>query len=70
MLVAIEKNADELAKLDRSFSQIKANMPEMQRRGVASSIDFVPVHPGLAKYMRERGVWNSKWDDRIAAKTN
>lgn len=70
MLVAIEKNVDELAKLDKSFSQIKANMPEMQRRGVASSIEFVPVHPGLAKYMRERKVWDAKWDDRIAMKTN
>jgi hypothetical protein len=24
------------------------------------------VHPGLAKYMREKGVWDAKWDSRIA----
>ena len=25
-------------------------------------------HPGLAKYMREKGVWDKKWDARIAKK--
>jgi TRAP-type uncharacterized transport system substrate-binding protein len=46
-------------------------MADMQRRGVASSIEYVPVHPGLAKYMREKKVWDPKWDNRIAsAKTN
>lgn len=68
MLKIIEKNADELVKADKSFTQIKDNMADMQRRGVASSINFVPVHPGLAKYMREKGVWDSKWDSRIAKK--
>jgi uncharacterized protein len=69
-LTVIEKNAEELAKVDPSFAQVKANMADMQRRGVASSIDFVPVHPGLAKYMREKKVWDSKWDGRIAKMTN
>lgn len=66
MLVAIEKNADELVKADAGFRQIQQNMAELQRRGVASSAAFVPIHPGLAKFMRERGVWDSAWDDRIA----
>ena len=70
MLTIIEKNVDELAKADNSFSQIKAGMAEMQRRGVAASIEFVPVHPGLAKYMREKGVWDPKWDNRIARKSS
>lgn len=70
MLTVIEKNAEELAKADGSFAQVKASMKEMQRRGVASSVDFVPVHPGLAKYMRERGVWDAKWDGRIATPSN
>ena len=39
-----------------------------QRRGVESSLNFVPVHPGLAKYMREKGNWDAKWDARIAKK--
>lgn len=71
MLVTIEKNLDELVSVDKgSFAQLKAGMPEMQRRGVASSVEFVPVHPGLARYMRERNVWDSKWDGRVASATN
>ncbi|MGH8648382.1 MAG: TAXI family TRAP transporter solute-binding subunit, partial [Burkholderiales bacterium] len=62
MLTVIEKNAAELAKADASFAQIAKDMPGMQRKGVASSVEFVPIHPGLAKYMREKGVWDAKWD--------
>ena len=66
MLVTIEENAEELAQADSVFAQIDADMAEMQRRGVEASINDVRVHPGLARYMRERDVWNSDWDDRIA----
>ncbi len=68
MLMVIEKNAAELTKSDASFAQIAKDMPGMQRKGVASSVDFVPIHPGLAKYMREKGVWDAKWDARVAKK--
>ena len=68
MLTVIEKNAAELAKADASFAQIAKDMPGFQRKGVASSVEFVPIHPGLAKYMREKGVWDVKWDARIAKK--
>ena len=68
MLMAIEKNAAELAKADASFAQIAKDMPGFQRKGVTSSVDFVPIHPGLAKYMREKGVWDKKWDARVAKK--
>jgi len=33
---------------------------------VMAAADFVPIHPGLAKYMREKGVWDPKWDSRVA----
>ena len=66
MLTIIEKKAGELAKADSAYMQIKDDMPGFQRKGVESSINFVPIHPGLAKYMRERKVWDSKWDTRIA----
>lgn len=66
MLTIIEKNGKDLAKADAGFVQIAKDMPAMQRRGVESAIDTAPVHPGLARYMRERGVWNPKWDGRIA----
>jgi uncharacterized protein len=66
MLTVIEKNAAELAKADASFEQVRKDMGRMQREGVASSIDFVPIHPGLAQWMRDKGVWDAKWDARIA----
>ena len=66
MLKIIEKHAAELAKANKSFSQIAKDMPGFQRRGVTAAADLVPIHPGLAKYMREKGVWDSKWDSRVA----
>ncbi len=66
MLLVIEENAEELAQADSVFAQINEDMPAIQRRGVEASIDDVKVHPGLARYMRERDVWNPDWDDRIA----
>jgi uncharacterized protein len=66
MLTVIEEHATELMQADPSFTQIAEDMAEFQRRGVAASIDYVMVHPGLARYMQERGVWDEAWNDRIA----
>lgn len=66
MLTIIQKNVAELAKSDAAYSQIKDGMPQFQHAGVESSVNAVLVHPGLAKYMKERGVWDTKWDKRIA----
>jgi uncharacterized protein len=66
MLTIIEKNAADLAKTDPTFTQIAKDMKDFQVRGVESSADLVPIHPGLAKWMREKGVWNAKWDSKIA----
>ena len=66
MLTIIENNAADLAKIDPTFSQIAKDMKGFQKRGVESSWDLVPIHPGLAKWMREKGVWDAKWDSNIA----
>jgi TRAP-type uncharacterized transport system substrate-binding protein len=68
MLKVVEKNLPELVKADASYAQIGKDMAGFQRLGVASSVNLVPVHPGLAKYMREKGVWDPTWDARIAKK--
>ena len=68
MLKVVEKNVAELAKADGSYDQIAKDMAAFQRRGVESSVNLVRVHPGLAKYMREKGVWDTTWDARIAGK--
>jgi hypothetical protein len=66
LLKVIEANAAELAQADKAFKQVAKNMASMQQRGVRSSVKFVPIHPGLAKYMREKGVWDKAWDSRVA----
>lgn len=66
MLNIIEKNVGDLAKIDPTFSQIAKDMKGFQVRGVESSVDLVPIHPGLAKWMRENGIWQAKWDSKIA----
>jgi TRAP transporter TAXI family solute receptor len=66
MLQIIEESAAELAPADAGFAQIAADMPGMQVRGVEATAELVPVHPGLARYMREKGVWKAEWDSRIA----
>jgi TRAP-type uncharacterized transport system substrate-binding protein len=68
MLTSIEKTGADLAKIDPTFSQVSdpKKMAEFQKRGVESSWDLVPIHPGLAKWMREKGVWDVKWDSKVA----
>jgi uncharacterized protein len=50
-----------------SFTQIGQDMAGFQKRAVEATFEYVPIHPGLAKYMREKGVWDKKWDSKIAA---
>jgi uncharacterized protein len=66
MLKIIEEKVDDLVNQDPIYKQIQEDMVDIQLRGVKATIDFVPVHPGLAKYLQEKGVWNSEWDNRIA----
>jgi len=68
MLKVVEKNLPSLVQADASFAQIAKDMPGFQRRGVEAAASLVPIHPGLAKYMREKKVWDAKWDSRIAKK--
>ena len=70
MLTIIEKHAAELAK---TRPDLHADRP--RHEGLSRSrrrIDLttlVPIHPGLAKWMREKGVWDAKWDSKIAKAT-
>ena len=68
MLKMVEKNLPDLVKADSSFAQIGKDMVGFQRKGIESSVNLVPIHPGLAKYMREKKVWEAKWDARVAKK--
>jgi TRAP-type uncharacterized transport system substrate-binding protein len=66
MLMVIEKNLPDLVKADPGYAQIAKDMPGFQKLGVTSAANLLPIHPGLAKYMREKGVWDAKWNARIA----
>ncbi len=67
ILKVVEKNADELAKLDPSFKQISGGkMAEFQKAALESTADLVPIHPGLAKYLKEKNMWDAAWDSHIA----
>jgi uncharacterized protein len=67
MLTVIDAHADELAKLDPSFRQISSGaFAEFQHSALESTWDLVPIHPGLAKFLKEKGKWDKKWDANIA----
>jgi uncharacterized protein len=70
MLTVIEQHADELAKLDPSFKQIGGGqMAAFQKKALQSTYKLVPIHPGLAKYLKEKGQWDSAWDSHVAKAT-
>jgi len=66
MLGIIERHAAELAAADPTFSQVAKDMAGFQKRGIESSADLVPIHPGLARWLREKGAWDTRWDGNIA----
>lgn len=68
MLTIIDKNADQLAKLDGDFAQIAGGkLAEFQVKALDVTWDLIPIHPGLAKFLKEKGKWNPKWDSKVAA---
>ena len=68
ILMAIDANLPALVQADKAFKQIATDMPGMQVRGVTAAVNLVKIHPGLAKYMQKKGVWQSKWNSRIATR--
>ncbi len=56
----MEANAARLAEIDPAYSQIAKDFLGFQVEA-ANAAKFVPLHPGLAKYFKEKGVWNGEW---------
>jgi hypothetical protein len=68
MLTIVDKNADNLAKLDGDFAQIAGGkLAEFQAMALEQTWDLIPIHPGLARFLKEKGKWNPKWDSKVAA---
>jgi uncharacterized protein len=66
MLSVIEANLEELAQADAGFTQLAEDMIDLQRRGIEASPELIEVHPGLARFLRERDAWDEAWDGRVA----
>ncbi len=70
MLTVIEQHADELAKLDPSFKQIGGGkMAAFQKQALESTYTLVPIHPGLAKFLKAKNQWDPKFDAHVAKAT-
>jgi uncharacterized protein len=67
MLMVIDKHSDELSKLDTSFRQIGGgHMAAFEKQALSSTWNLAPIHPGLEKYLKAKGMWDSKWDTNVA----
>jgi TRAP transporter TAXI family solute receptor len=67
MLTIVDKHADELAKQVPDFGQIAGGkFAAFQKEALAHTWNVVPIHPGLARFLKEKGAWEAKWDKHIA----
>jgi hypothetical protein len=70
MLKVIDAHSDELAKSDPSFKQIGGGqMAAFQKKALESTYKMVPIHPGLAKFLKEKGQWDPQFDAHVAKAT-
>jgi TRAP transporter TAXI family solute receptor len=60
MLKAFYDNRVRLASTDPGFTPLARDFVGMQASGISAN-PHIPVHPGLAKFMKEHNVWNDKW---------
>jgi len=60
MVSAFYKNRDSLAKADPGFTPMARDFIGMQVQGISANPD-IPVHAGLAKFLKEHKAWNNKW---------
>ena len=60
MVNAFNKHKDKLAQSDPGFTSMAKDFVGMQVQGINANPD-IPVHPGLAKFLKEQNAWNDKW---------
>lgn len=60
MLSKFFAEKENLAKADPGFEPMAKDFVGMQVKGIAANPD-VPVHAGLAKFLKEHKAWNEKW---------
>ena len=60
MVSAFYKNKDKLAQADPGFTPMAKDFVGMQVQGISANPD-IPVHAGLARFLKEQKAWNNKW---------
>ena len=60
LVSAFYKHRDELAKTEPGFTPMAKDFVGMQVAGINAN-PSVPVHAGLAKFLRDHNAWNDKW---------
>jgi TRAP transporter TAXI family solute receptor len=68
MVSAVYKQRDELVKVDPGFTPMAKDFFGMQAAGINANPQ-VPVHPGLARLLKENKAWNDKWKVGTAPKS-
>ncbi len=67
LLNAFYTNRHQLASIDPGFTPLARDFFGLQVSGINANPD-IPVHAGLARFLKEHKVWNDKW--KIAGKTS
>jgi TRAP-type uncharacterized transport system substrate-binding protein len=60
LLTAFYKHRDDLAKAEPGFAPMAKDFVGMQVNGIKAN-PKIPVHPGLAKFLKEHKAWDDKW---------
>jgi TRAP-type uncharacterized transport system substrate-binding protein len=60
MVTAFYKNKDDLAKSEPGFGPMAKDFVGLQVQGINANPE-IPVHPGLAKFLKENKAWDAKW---------
>lgn len=60
MLAKFYAEKDNLVKADPGFEPLTKDFIGTQVKGIKANPD-VPVHPGLAKFLKEHKAWDEKW---------
>jgi TRAP-type uncharacterized transport system substrate-binding protein len=60
LLKAFYDQRDELVKVDAGFAVLAKDFVGMQVQGISANPE-TPVHPGLARFLKEHKAWNDRW---------
>ena len=60
MLNEFYADRESLAKADPGFGPMARDFVGMQVNGIKAN-PTIPVHAGLAKFLKEQKAWNDKW---------